>query len=340
MFKRKKGMPAQVIASFCRQLSQLLKQGIGLRTALLLIHDINRDRWGEQVYEVVSFLDKGVSLGEAMQRSGLPRLFTSFVMAGEQHGGLAPALEKCAAYYARKHHMRQHFMKALIYPAMVMLLMLLAFILLQTLVLPRFRSLYDTLGMELPWYTQVLLAAHEEGLKILFLFAVMCISIGWWLKKRRWEQVSMRLPIIREAWQLRFTSVFSWQLGLLLQAGIPLIQSFELIIAAWPWKSSRQAIYRVQERLKKGFSLQVSFEPEAGRSFHAILPRQLALGESSGMVAETLLYSGEWADERLEERIQWVLRVWEPVLILGIGVLLAAMVLALFVPMLSLVEGL
>lgn len=340
MFKRKKEMPAQAIASFCRQLSQLLKRGIGLRTALLLIHDINKDRWGEQVAELVRLLDEGASMGEAMQRSGFPRLFTSFVMAGEQHGGLAPALEKCAAYYNRQHHMRQHLMKALIYPSMVILLMLLAFILLQTLVLPRFASLYETLGIDLPWYTQVLLAVHEEGLKIISIFAVLCIPIGWWLKKRRWEQVGMRLPVIREAWQLRSTSVFSWQLGLLLQAGIPLIQSFELIIAAWPWKSSRQAIYRVQGRLKKGFSLQVSFEPESGENFHAFLPRQLALGESSGMVAETLLYSGEWADERLEERIQWLLRVWEPVLILGIGVLLAAMVLALFVPMLSLVEGL
>lgn len=348
MFSRQKTVQAKDIILFCRQMIKLLQQGVGLRTTLLLIRDMDEDKWGERVTGIVHYLDSGMSLGEAVQRKGFPSLFTSFVMAGEQHNGLLPALEKCELYYRRKHEVRQKLLKALVYPWMVMVLMVIAFIVLQTTVLPRFASLYETMGVKLPWYTQLLLTLNDAGLKIalavfiLIVPAILAITRGnrrkaFFAQLFRW---SLKLPVIRETWQLRFTSVLSWQLGLLLQAGIPLIQAFELIIGNWPWESSRKAIHRIKERLKKGFSLEASFSPESGNSFHVLLPQQLAIGESSGMVAETLLFSGEMADERLEERIEWLVRVWEPLLILIIGMMLAAMVLALFVPMLSLVEGL
>lgn len=343
MFNRPKTLYAKDIITFCRQLIRLLKQGIGLRTALLLIRDINSKTVAERISGIVHDLDQGISFGEALKGRGFPALFTSFVMAGEHHSGLVQALEKCAWYYHRREEVRQKLMKALVYPAMVMCLMIISFVVLQTTVLPRFSALYDTLGIDLPWYTQLLLSVNQAGFIITLVAIALFILVLLFYRKRglaRLFHVSLKIPVIRETWQLRFTSVFSWQLGLLLQSGIPLLQAFDMILKAWPWEVSRHAIFRVQARLKKGFSLQASFTPEAGKSFHILLPKQLAIGESSGAVAETLLYSGETADEQLEERVQWLLRVWEPLLIFVIGVLLAAMVLALFVPMLSLVEGL
>lgn len=346
MFNRRKTLKTKEIIQFCRQLTQLLEQGIGLRSALLLMSDLE-EKWQEHVVDIVTHLESGASMSESMQRNGFPSLLTSFVMAGEQHNGLVQALKKGEQYYQRKYEVKQKLMKALVYPLMVIVLMIVAFIILQTTVLPRFASLYDTLGIELPWYTQLLLTVNDMGLKLASFILIPVLAIVLFLVWRRRQsvlarlfQLSLKLPLIRETWQLRFTSVFSWQLGLLLQAGIPLAQAFDMIMESWPWEYSKRAIFRIQQRLKKGFDLQASFFPESGKSFHALLPKQLAIGESSGMVAETLLYSGAMADERLEERVQWLLRVWEPLLILLIGGLLAAMVLALFVPMLSLVEGL
>lgn len=336
-------MNANRISVFCRQLHKLLKQGIGLRTALLFIGEMDEDMWGKRMSRLVAHLDRGVSLGEAMQNEGFPALFTSFVMAGEQHGGLGQALEKCELYYRAKHDVQQKLLKAFAYPAMVIVLMAVAFLILQTTVLPQFALLYETMGIDLPWYTRLLLAANEAGFKAFIIFVLLVLPVASFVLRKRREQLlqfGLRVPVVRETWQLRFTSVFSWQLGLLLQAGIPLIDAFEMIRKTWPWESGKQAISRVQERLKKGFSLREAFSPEAGGSFHRLLPQQLSIGEASGMVAEMLLYSGELADEKLEERMQWVLRVWEPLLILLIGLALAAMVLALFLPMLTIVDGL
>ena len=342
MYKKPRTLPAKEIVTFCRQLIRLLKQGVGLRTALLLIRDMNSGTMRERMTDMVHDLDQGSSFGEALKGRGFPALFISFVMAGEHHSGLVQALEKCAWYYRRRQEVRQKLTKSLVYPLMVFCLMIMTFIVLQTTVLPRFAALYDTMGIDLPWYTQLLLTVNQVGLPITVIIMTVCILVLLFYRKRgltRLFHVSLKIPVIRETWQLRFTSVFSWQLGLLLQSGIPLLQAFEMIIKAWPWEVSRQAIFRVQARLENGFSLQASFTPEAGKSFHTLLPQQLAIGEASGAVAETLLYSGETADEQLEERVQWLLRIWEPLLIFGIGVLLAAMVLALFVPMFSLVEG-
>lgn len=343
MISKRKTLHTKEVVYFCQQLIRLLNQGMNLRVALLLLRDIGEDKWRERIENIVSYLDNGSSFGEALQNSGFPSLLTSFVRAGEQHNGLVQALTQCERYYRRKYEVSQKLMKALVYPGIVMTLMSVAFLTMQTTVLPRFATLYETMGIDLPWYTELLLQVNIAGFKgVIFVFIIVIAFalMGRKNVRSRLFQLSLRVPIIQETWQLRLTSVFSWQMGLLLQAGIPLIQSFELILGNWPWEQSKRAILRVRKRLIKGFSLHDSFSPEVGKGFHRLLPRQLAIGEASGMVAETLLHSGEMADERLAEHVQWLLRVWEPLLILIIGIILAAMVLALFLPMLSLVEGL
>lgn len=336
-------MRAIEIASFCRQLNQLLQQGVGLRTALLLVRDSRTGLIEEAITAIVNELDRGMPLGEAMEQREFPPLFVSFVKAGEHHGSLVRALQKGEWYYRRKHDIRQTLLKGLMYPLFVLLLMAMSFVLLQTTVLPRFATLYETIGLDLPWYTAWLLRANQAGVYLAIAAFILFVLLTTFYKKgviRALMRIGLAIPMVREVVQLRVTSVFCWQLGLLLQAGTPLLKAFETVLAGWPWNGSRRAILRVQDRLKRGFSLQDSFVPEADKFFHPFLPRQLAIGESSGTVAETLLYSGEMADEQLEERIQWVLRVWEPLLILVIGIALGLMVLALFVPILSLVEGL
>lgn len=346
--RRQKMLRTKELIVFCRQLANLLQQGIALRTALQLIGELDEDKWHDRINDIVSRLDIGLSLGEAMQHSGFPSVFTSFIMAGEQHNGLVPALEKCEQYYRRKYDVNQKLLKALSYPLIVMLLMVAAFIIMQMTVLPRFAVLYETIGIDLPWYTKLLLTVNEIGMKmvaVVFVSLALAVLVIILRRKQqtvlsRFVRLGLRVPIIRETWQLRFTSVFSWQLGLLLQAGIPVMQALDMIARNWPWKQSKRAINRIQKRLMKGFSFHDSISPESGRSFPPFLSRQLAIGEASGTVANMLLYSGAMADEQLEERLQWLLRLWEPLLIVFIGGLLAAMVLALFVPMLSLVEGL
>src|SRR5690625_4494758 len=107
MFKKPKTLPPKEIVTFCRQLIRLLKQGIGLRTALLLIRDMGSGTMGERITDRVRDLDQGTSFDEALRGRGFPTLFTSFVMAGEHHSGLVRALEKCAWYYQRRQEVRQ-----------------------------------------------------------------------------------------------------------------------------------------------------------------------------------------------------------------------------------------
>lgn len=348
MFNRQKALNTKDLIVFCRHLANLLQQGINLRTALLLIGELDQNKWHDRINDIVNCLDMGDSLSTALQRYGFPNVFTSFVTAGEHHNGIVQALEKCEQYYRHKYNVNEKLLKALTYPLIVFLLMVGAFMLMQTTVLPRFATLYETIGVELPWYTQWLFTINAISMKTVVMVSVpltLVVLVIIWRRKHqsvlsRFIQLSSKLPIIRETWQLRFTSVFSWQLGLLLQAGIPVIQAFDMVARNWPWEQSKHAINRIQQRLKKGFSFHDSVSPESGKSFHVFLPRQLAIGEASGTVANMLLHSGAMADEQLEERVQWLLRVWEPLLILFIGVLLAAMVLALFIPMLSLVDGL
>lgn len=347
MFPLKRSVVAKDVALFCRQLGKLLEQGINLRTSLLLVGDLDRKKWGKRVNRVIASLDRGESLSNAMKRERFPPLVTSFITAGEYHSGLVRALQKCEQYYRRKHEVNQALVQALVYPAFVVILMSIAFIVMQVAVLPRFATLYDTLGIPLPWYTQLILLSTDIRLRLLFLsLGVALLLLSWLVMRDKEHPLRYRLarwvlyvPFVREAWQLRVTSVFAWQLGLLLQSGIPLTEALDIIAINWPWKKGKRAISRIEERLKRGQTLEQSFAPETGNVFHPLLPKQLAIGEEAGMVAETLLHSAEQADEQFEERTQWLLRLWEPLLILTVGFTLALMVLALFMPVMSLVEG-
>ncbi len=343
--KRGAKLRAKDYALFCRQLVRLLERGVTLRPALLLLSEAEQNGLSKRLVGIVTLLDRGTSLGEALSYHRFPPLLTSFVIAGEQHDGLVHALRKCERYYRHKHDVRQKLLKALTYPLLVATLMAIALIVLQTTVLPRFAALYEGMGMSLPWYTQLILTFNVASLKFAALGLCVGAALLFFIVKKRWgvwsrlARFSLRFPFVREALQLRTTAVFSWQLGLLLQAGIPLLQAFETILASWPWEGGRRAMLRIQDRLESGFGLEASFAPEAGKSFHTFLPQQLAVGETSGLVAETLLYSGEIADEELQERLQWLTQLWEPLLIVCVGGALAVIVLTLFMPMLSIVQG-
>ncbi|OYD07761.1 type II secretion system F family protein [Paludifilum halophilum] len=332
---------------FGQHLANLLESGFPLMPSIHLLTEQQVLR-REESDRICRCLDEGRSLSEALARERLPPLFVSFMKAAEEHGDYIFGLKQCETYYRERGKLIRDLAQAMTYPAVVLILVGGAFLFLITTVIPRFHDMYETMGITLPLYTQILISLYGSVRYVLYgIAAVLCLCVLFYLVLRRlpsdkrgsWTRWMYRMPVARKYFALRFTHYFAIQMGSLLRSGVPLLRTVEIVNSLTPWFPLAAGIWRIRERLLAGQSLNRSLEAE-GDLFLPSLSRLVALGEESGRLDQSLLTLAQGTEIVIRERMYRVTRSLEPILIFVIGVFMAATVLALFLPMLNLVRAL
>lgn len=345
MWERKKWRSDQVVL-FSQQLGNLLSSGIPLLESIQLLIDqqLVTKQQGERL---IHLIQQGYSFSEALQKEKFPHLFVSFMKASEEYGNYVEGLKQCEHYYESKAKLYRELVQASLYPTIVLLLVGIAFVFMITVVLPNFSELYTVMGIELPLVTQWLITTYSY-LRLLLIWIVMglvLILLFLMLMKKvsretraHWENKLFYLPVIKKVYQYRFTHFYSLQLGTLLQAGIPLLSSLSLMERTTPWISLNRNILQTKERLMKGIPLYTAIQSKP-EMFLPTFTKMIALGEQSGRLDKSLLSlakSTEWMMRRKAE--QWT-RSLEPILIFFIGIWIAITVVAMFLPLLQLVQA-
>ncbi|TCS94708.1 type II secretion system protein F (GspF) [Hazenella coriacea] len=331
---------------FSQQLGNLLASGIPLLESIQLL--IDQQLIAKQQGEcLIHMIQQGSSFSEALEKIQLPYLCISLMRASEEYGNYAQGLKQCEQYYESKAKLYRELVQASLYPAIVLILVGIAFVFMITVVLPNFSELYTVMGIELPLVTQGLIIAYSYLRILVFwvfivfvLFLIFVILIRKSSKEMRahWEKRLFYLPWIKKIYRYRFTHFYSLQLGSLLQAGIPLLSSLNLIERTAPWASLNKSIQHTKEQLMKGMPLYTAIQSKPD-IFLPTLTKMIALGEQSGRLDESLLSlakSIEWMMRRKAE--QWT-RSLEPILIFVIGVWIAITVISMFLPLLQLVKA-
>lgn len=346
LWRKKKRYKVDQLAQVSQHLAHLLDAGFALVPSLRLLQE-QQVLHSEESNCILSDLDQGKSLSQALADAGFPALFVSFIRASEEHGNLAFGFQQCEAYYNQQSQFRRELSQALAYPVVVLVLVGFAFFFLVTTVVPRFTELYGTMGLELPPYTQAVLAFHASlpvlgmvGLGMVLVVGLLRLLIRI-LPDHRQEAVEerwRRLPVLRSFYALRFTHYLSVQLGTLLQSGVPLLRAMEILEELCPWGPLARSVERIRTRLLQGQSFHRSVSEEEDRYLPA-LARLAALGEESGRLDQSLLTLGKGTEMIIRERLKRWTKGLEPILILVIGLFMAATVIAMFLPMLHLVRA-
>ncbi|PTX65022.1 type II secretion system protein F (GspF) [Melghirimyces profundicolus] len=342
----KKRWSAERLAGFSQYLSHLLEAGLPLMPSIRLLSEqqVIREEEGRRIQ---TRLDQGHSFSVSLQKEGLPPLFVSLIRAAEEYGDYVFGLQQCETYYREKGRLARELTRALTYPVVVLILVLLAFLFLMITVVPRFAELYETMGLTLPLYTRVFISLHASMRTVSFgVGAVFALGLLFFIiirrlpaeTRERWTSPLYGLPVIRGYFALRFTHYLSIQLGSLLRSGLPLLKAVEVVETLTPWRPLREGIRRLKRGLLRGESLHHALERE-GDLFLPSLHRLVALGEESGSLDCSLLGLAKSSEMMIKERLDRLTRGIEPVLIFLIGVVMAATVLALFLPMLQLVKA-
>jgi MSHA biogenesis protein MshG len=332
---------------FSLQLSSALSAGVPLLGGLGMI----RKQTGNPAFRAVlegmaADIEGGLSLSGSMKRypRTFPAVYTRTVAAGEQSGSVDPMLNNLAEYLEAEMEVLSSVRSALLYPAIVVSTLCLAITVLVLFVVPRFTEFYSRFDTELPLPTRILIfgshLVQEQGVWILCALAAFVVGCVRFVRSRPgkgWlDRVLLRIPVIggviETAITLRVVQIF----GLSAQAGLPMLESLELIAGATTNTKIAGHIRRVAAGVLSGETLADSME--AADCFPPSARQMLASGETTGSLERSCFAVAKHYKKELHYSTKNLATFIEPLLTLVLAAVVLFVALAVFLPMWNMVK--
>ncbi|MBK5937927.1 type II secretion system F family protein [Halochromatium roseum] len=342
--RRQRSLQAKDIESLTRQLATLLESGLTLDRSLGVLTELTPE---EHVTRVLSDLQErvrgGATFSSALEAQGgqFPKLYVNMVRAGEASGALDQVLGRLADYLERSAELRGTVTSALVYPMILLVVAGLSVIMLLVFVVPQFTVLFEDMGAALPTPTRIVVGAgdlfRDYWWALLVLVALIAVVMERWLQnpdnRRAFDYRVMRLPLFGDLiWKME-TARLCHTLSTLLKNGLPLLSGLNLAKEVVNNRKVGDGLDEVAEDLKHGRGLA---EPLTSR---AVLP-QLALqmirvGEESGTLDAMLAKVADIFDRETRTSVQRMLTLLEPALIIGLGVIVAGIIISILMAILG-----
>lgn len=340
-----RGVSAKTLAIFARQMSALINAGLPLMRTLNVLADQTSDKRLKAVLTTVSAdVESGSSLSASLQRHPLifPPLMVSIVRVGESGGFLGAALDSIAENYRKQAELHGRIRSATTYPAVVLVIALIGVLVMVTFIVPVFEKMFAGLGGQLPLPTQILVTISHNMIWILpLLVVVIVIAWIWWVRNRYTDgyrrvvdPVKLRLPIFGPLITKMAVARFSRNLSMMLDAGVPIIQALSIVGQASNNWRIEQTVRDIQESVRGGRSFAVPLA-KAG-VFPPMVSQMVAVGEESGTLAQMLGSIADFYEDEVETATEQLSSLIEPVLIVGLGVIIGGMVISLYLPIFTL----
>jgi len=343
-FRRRRKIPLKTLLLFNQELAALLKAGLPLLQGLNLMLERMKDpTFREVLLEVRDQVKGGVELSDAFATFGdlFPPLFASTLKAGERTGELEQVIRRFIRYLRLVLEARKRVFSALVYPAVLIGLSITMLFVMGVFVVPRFTIFYDAMDLELPLITRVVVGVSlflRHNLLWLFLAAV--VGAGVWSRWTRTDagrlavdSARLRAPILGPVLSRFAVSEFCRSLSTLLSGGLPLVPALEI---------STRAVGNLWVRRKLEPTAQLVRE---GQAFHAALDStgifedfaidMVKVGEATGALDTMLSSVSDFLDEEVETRMQRILTLIEPLMLVVMGTLVALLLVSVYLPMFS-----
>jgi type IV pilus assembly protein PilC len=339
---RRRRVNPSLLLVFAQELAALLKAGLPLFQSLDVMLERQRDPLLRQsLVAVREKVKSGTALSDAFRQEAdiYPPIFAASLVAGERSGDLDQVLRRFAGHLRLNLSLKKKAISASVYPIVLLTMMVALVSILVVWVIPQFRSFYEGLGAELPLATRLLLrfttAVRANIPWIVLAVAVVVVSILSWLRREgsgvALDRALLRLPYFGALMRMYATSQLSRTLATLLAGGLPLLNALEVAAASIGNRAMAEAVGKATGSIREGASLTAALE---STGMLEPLPLEMVkVGEQTGALGDMLNAVADFYDEDLDNRMATVLSLVEPVLLVVMAVIVAAMLLAFYLPM-------
>lgn len=341
----KKGVKVRDLSVFCRQFSSIIKAGVNVINALSMMSEQTENKkLKAAIKNVQSNVEKGETLSSAMRSEGdiFPSLLVSMVAAGEASGSLETAIERMAIQFEKDAKISGMVKKTMIYPIILIVVMIGVVIAMMMFVIPNFMDMFEGLDAEMPFMTVMVINMSNFILDRWWLLILIVAGIVFAYKsyyktdagRHVIDRIKIKIPVFGVLTVKTACARFSRIMSTLLSAGMPMISAIEIAAGTMDNVLFKDALQKV----RSGVALGMGFSQQIGvtRLFPAMLVHMVGIGEETGNIEDMLTNVANYYDEEVELATQSVTALMEPMIIIVMAVVVGALVLAIYQPMITL----
>jgi type IV pilus assembly protein PilC len=334
------------VAVFSRQIATMMTSGVPMVQSFDIIADGQKNvRFKNMLLDVKQGLEGGQALHEALGRYPVQfdELYRNLVQAGEASGVLDTVLDTVATYKERTEALKKKIKKALFYPIMVVAVAFLVSMIMLLFVVPVFAQTFHDAGAALPAPTQIVINASNfmKSWWWLVLLIIIGSVVGLMAGKRRsvkfahfLDRVTLKLPVFGKIMRESAIARFARTLGVTFRAGVPLVEALDSVSGATGSVVYGDAVKQIRDDVSVGHQLQLAMRQTA--LFPNMVVQMTAIGEESGALDSMLFKVAEFYEEEVENAVDTLSTLLEPLIMVILGVVVGGMVISLYLPIFKL----
>lgn len=337
----------ETLLILCRQFSSLTRAGIPIMRIVEGLRDTTDNKvLKDALNNVVESLNQGQTLANALAAHPhiFNSLFISLVEVGESTGQLEQAFLQLSHYFQLELDTRRRVKAAMRYPMFVSIAMIAAMVVVNIYVIPAFSGIFASMGADLPLPTRILIATSAFFTQyighLVVATLISALLIARYVKtprgKLRWHYWKLRLPIIGPLIKRILLARFCRSFAMMLHAGVPIVRVLTLSGTATDNAYLTKQILTMGEQLASGASL--SAVAEQSRVFTPLILQMFKVGEETGRVDEMVMEAGKFYEEEVDYDITNLTSKIEPILIVGMAIMVLILALGIFTPMWNMVD--
>ncbi|WP_323748558.1 type II secretion system F family protein [Dyella silvae] len=337
---------ARDVAIFSRQIATMMASGVPMVQSFDIIADGQKNvRFKNMLVDVKQTIEGGAALHEALGKYPVQfdELYRNLVHAGESAGVLDTVLDTVATYKERTEGLKAKIKKALFYPIMVLVVAFVVSMILLLFVVPVFAQVFKDAGAELPAPTQIVISASEfmKSYWWLVVGSVVISVVALVMGKNRsikfahfLDRLMLKFPVIGNILRNSAIARFARTLGVTFKAGVPLVEAMDAVAGATGSIVYGDAVRQMRDDVSVGHQLQLAMRQTG--LFPNMVVQMTAIGEESGALDHMLFKVAEFYEEEVNNAVDTLSTLLEPMIMVILGVLVGGMVISLYLPIFKL----
>ena len=329
---------------FNQELLALVRAGLPIVQSFDIMLERQKDkRFREILTDIREKIMSGVALSDAFASYGnlFPPIYATSLRAGERSGDLEGVLKRFLKYQKMIVALRKKVIGALVYPSILVALSGTMIFIMITYVIPKFAEFFTGFGAELPWFTRVMITfAHglrNNVVAVLVGLVLGILLLNYWIKTKGrliWDRFKLHIPLVGGVLHRFAIMQFTQSLGTLLAGGTPMVPAIEIASQSITNQLVATKIQSIVQQVREGEPLWRSLDATNVTSDLAV--EMIKVGESTGALTEMLANVSEFYDEEIEARLQRMVAAIEPIILVGMGMVIAVLLYAFYLPLFQL----